>query len=98
MIIRCIYNKCLRYGTVDCGKCKNNKSRNKAEDMFEPCEDKEYLNLRAHNGRYKAERVGTPEQGGIRCPACGYSNNTYTFKEDTYYECEGCGLPMTLKE
>ena len=32
-------------------------------------------------------QVGTCEQGGMMCPRCGYSNNSYTFKG----VCQKCG-------
>lgn len=36
-------------------------------------------------GEFK--QIGTYEQGGVMCPKCGYSNNSYTFEGI----CQKCG-------
>lgn len=96
-MLLCSVDNCIRFGTADCGKCKNNRARNKAVDGFVPCNDSDFSKHRTAKGRYKTRLVGSAEQGGLQCPACGYLNNAYTFNEETNYECEKCGLPLTAR-
>ena len=94
---KCNIENCSRYKTDDCQRCKHNTRRNSFVDNFEACEDKDIRELRCRNGKYSTHLVGSAEQGGLRCPACGYLNNAYTFEEDTNCECDSCGLPLTCK-
>ena len=96
--IACAVENCLRHGTASCRRCANNKARNKAVDGFKACEDADVSTLRAANGRYKTKQVGSAEHGGLQCPACRYLNNCYRFDEKSRYECEKCGLPLTLAD
>ena len=98
LMFSCSVENCIRFKTDDCAKCKNNRARNMAVDGFVPCEDADFSKQRARNGRYKTKLVGSAEHGGLQCPACGYLNNAYTFKEETNYECEKCGLPLTVRD
>ena len=96
--IACAVENCVRHGTEACRRCANNKRRNKPIDGFKDCKDADFSKLRARNGRYKTKQVGAPEHGGLQCPACRYLNNCYTFDEESRYECEECGLPLTLDD
>lgn len=98
MMISCPFESCIRFGTEDCKRCKNNLARHKALDQFVACNDSDFSKYRMRNGRYATELVGSAEQGGYKCPACHYLNNAYLFNEETRYECEKCGLPLTLME
>ena len=94
----CKKEMCSRYASNDCIRCKNNVKRNCLIDSFEECKDNAVLGLERKNGRFITRLVGSAEQGGILCPACGYSNNAYLFNEETNYTCEKCGLPLTCKK
>lgn len=98
IMILCSSENCIRFGTADCKRCRNNRARHKALDHFVACNDEDFSIHRKKNGRYKTELVGSAEQGGFQCPACRYLNNAYLFNEETRYECEKCGLPLTLIE
>ena len=91
---KCDVELCSRSASIDCKRCKHNVKRNSLVDNFEPCDDKDVRALEKKNGKFVAHLVGSAEQGGIVCPACGYSNNAYIYNSETHYECEKCGLPL----
>ena len=91
--VKCAYGGCFRLGSSYCEKCENNGARNEVEDHFRECRDNDISNLQMIDGAYKAERVGTAEQGGYKCPACGHVHNAYTFEGG---KCENCGLPLRI--
>lgn len=95
--IKCDYELCKRKNTPDCAVCKNNHARNKPVDNFEVSEDNDISKARNKNGRWVADMVGSAEQGGLKCPACGYLVNAYTFDETENFECPKCGLPLTAQ-
>ena len=85
-------NSALNTRTLDvCQGCtsKLEWARIQAEiDFFES--SKYWQERKNDNGDYnygKFVQVGTCEQGGMRCPKCGHSNNSYTFTGT----CESCG-------
>lgn len=90
----CSKERCLRYASHDCLKCEHNVKRNCMTDNFEEHMDNDLRGLERKDGRFVAHLVGSAEHGGIVCPACGYSNNAYSFDNATRYECEKCGLPL----
>ena len=95
--LECAIENCFRRGTDACMKCKHNHARNVQVDGFEACEDKDPAEYRKRNGRYLTRQIGSAEHGGLQCPACGCLKNAYTFNEENNYECDGCGLPLTVK-
>lgn len=69
-----------------CDYCKDkleNAKRQAEVDFIEKSET--FIKNGIDYGEFR--QVGTCEQGGIMCPKCGYSNNSYTFDG----KCQQCG-------
>lgn len=74
-----------------CGYCEERleDARNQAEVDFMKQSDwwKQNSNSNGEVNYGDFRQVGTCEQGGMMCPKCGHSNNSYTFDGT----CQSCG-------